>query len=407
MTVRTWPPTGAFASAVPALEQTGGPVLPRDWPFGPNYWLSRPFTRGAPRAANSDAVRDELRRQVDSFNGKAGQPDTGVAAFNVWKYGLNAYFAGDTVEPVDVLWDDIFPWGDGRGSATIGKGHNPTGLQAYNLYGRDGKNNRDGRYPLDPSQPKGPGNGYDTVRHPGGKLAGVRLPPDATPSAGTDAQITLYDRVADSSWSGWKVVRDADGVWSAVWCGTIAGVSRSVGRMDWGSVSASGLNGDGGAIWLDDVIAGRADHGFVIATIAAGARHSWPAQQHDGYGTNLITEGQAFGLDMTRDEFDAWDARIRPHPICRMVTDSAQRGYPILPVDRGGTVGFGAQAAVGERWAGDRDVWHRLLVDPRTGRETPTYAVMRGFPWDRLFALPMDYGRNGETDWSIGRVGRP
>jgi hypothetical protein len=72
--------------------------------------------------------------------------------------------------------------------------------------------------------------------------------------------------------------------------------------------------------------------------------------------------------------------------VAAMIARAAQT-YGFIVTDKGGAVAITAQGGAAEQAATGQDPWAALLgglVD---------YRVMKKFPWNRLQALPQNYGR--------------
>ncbi len=325
----TSPPPAA--TSVLGGPMTVDPTSARGGPFGASsVW--RTDLRTAPVAANSAALVSNLTAQVNRYY-------AGNAAFNVWQYGGNVYTVAPGQPRVDVRWDDC-----------QGKGSVPTGLLG-----------------------------------PGGQFTSVPIPSDAVPTVGTDASMSIHQPATDTLWSFWKLARKADG-WHACWGGRIDGASSSPGWYPGGfGVSATGLAVEGGIVNIRDVQAGRIDHALALGLLSTAQwkSFSWPAQRSDGFDTaaDAIPEGTRLRLDASVD-VDA----LALSPIGKMIARAAQT-YGFIVTDKAGVVGIGAEGGSGVRTRTGTNPWDTLLG------ATPSYAVLAGFPWSRLRALPKDYGK--------------
>ena len=121
---------------------------------------------------------------------------------------------------------------------------------------------------------------------------------------------------------------------------------------------------------------------------------SYPAQRSDGYNPrnvrNAIPEGMRFRLDPSVD-VDA----LRIHPLAKMIARAAQQ-YGFIVSDKAGAVSVIAESGAAVKAATGIDPWGDR--DPATGRlpllgGAQPYSIMVGFPWNRMQALPMDYGK--------------
>ncbi len=310
---------------------TGDPRAPRGGGFGAaSVWLTD--VHSAPLATNSAALVSNLDAQVKSLYG-------GNAAFNVWQYNGNFYTVPGDQARVDVKWNDC-----------QGKGSVPTGLLG-----------------------------------PGGQFMSVPIPSNAAGSTGTDSSISIYQPGTDTMWDFWKLAEGADG-WHACWGGRIDHVSTSQGWFLNGfGATATGLAGEGGMVNIRDVEAGSIDHALSLAVLRAAPANtfSWPAQRSDGSDTaaDAIPEGTRLRLDPTVDV-----ASLTIHPIAKMIAKAAQT-YGFIVTDRAGTVGVAAEGGSAVQLMTGVNPWSGFMAG------TPSYGIMAGFPWNRLQALPKDYGK--------------
>jgi hypothetical protein len=310
---------------------SGDPLSARGGPFGPtSVW--RQSIRSAPTAGNSAALVANLARQAASQYG-------GVAAFNNGAYGETYYTVGATQGRVDVRWDDCQH-----------KGYTPPGLLG-----------------------------------PGGQFTSVPIPSDARPSTGTDHALSIYQPATDTLWAFWITVQRSDG-WHACWGGRIDRASTSPGWFGKGfGVSATGLAPQGGTVNIKDVQAGSINHALAlqVVTAASWTNLSWPAQRSDGSSTaaDAIPEGTRFRLD-PRVNVDA----LRLSPVAAMIARAAQT-YGFIVTDRAGCVSIVAEDGGPAQAATGVNPWKASLGG------VASYAVMAGFPWASLQALPKDYGK--------------
>ncbi|MEJ5913895.1 hypothetical protein [Pseudokineococcus sp. 1T1Z-3] len=331
--------TGAGASAGASAGTSGASSGPDAAAASSSTTSSLPRTtawtadvRSAPLAPGSRAMVANLHEQVTSRYG-------GVAAFNVWQYNAAVYRVGASQRRVDVRFDDC-----------QGKGYTPK-----QLYG------------------------------PGGHFTRVPIPSGAVPAVGRDGQLTIYSPSSDQLWEFWRAKKTASG-WSACWGGRIDQVSRSAGFFGSGmGASASGLATSLGAVGIAEAKAGRIDHAIALAIPHVGHRStiSYPAQRSDGSDTRsaAIPMGTRLRLDPSVD-VDA----LRLHPVAAAVAKASQR-YGFVVVDRSGAVAVTTESGAPTKARTGSDPWYGILA----GR--PGYAVMKGFPWDRLQVVEKDWGK--------------
>jgi hypothetical protein len=125
--------------------------------------------------------------------------------------------------------------------------------------------------------------------------------------------------------------------------------------------------------------------GIALVETAGNDVYSWPANRSDGYNPsnspNRIPEGLRFRLDPTID-VDA----LEMHPVGRIVAKAAQT-YGFVVWDKAGAISLRAENPKSFTTTGLPNPY------PAVWNGTPTYEVLRGFPWERLQFLPMNYGR--------------
>lgn len=310
---------------------TGDPTSPRGGGLGrSSVWSTN--IRTAPLASSSAAQAAVLDAQVQRYY-------EGQAAFNVWQYQGSVNSVPPGQARVDVRWDDC-----------QGKGSVPTGLLG-----------------------------------PGGQFSSVPIPSNAIVSSGLDASLSIYQASTDTMWTFWKLAKKADG-WHACWGGRIDRVSTSPGWYANGfGTSATGLATEGGLVNIADVRAGSIDHALALNLINTGLWRtwSWPAQRSDGNDStaNALLEGARVRLDPTVN-VDA----LPLHPIAKMIAKAAQT-YGFIVTDKAGVVGVTAESGSAVQTMTGANPWDTLLGG------TPSYAIMKNFPWSRMQVLPKDYGK--------------
>jgi hypothetical protein len=323
----------AVATAAPGTSAPGGaPVAAAAATASTSGNAWRQDVRGAGLHPRSAAMVANVAGQVSSRYG-------GVAAFNVWQYNTPIYTVPAGQPRITVKFDDC-----------QGKGHVPSGL-----YGA------------------------------GGHFVGVPLPADALVSPGADRQVSVYSPSTDQLWELWKATKRSDG-WYACWGGRLDRVSTSPGYFPGTfGASASGLALAQGALRVADVRAGRADHALALQLPDVGHWRTWsyPAQRSDGTDTSwdAVPTGTRLRLD-PRVDVDA----LGLHPIAAAVARTAQQ-HGFVVTDRAGAVGVQAESGEPEKIRTGTNPWGALMGS------TPAYAVMKGFPWQRLQALPKDWGK--------------
>lgn len=298
--------------------------------FGPGSFYTADL-RTAPVASDSAALVADLRRQVvDNYNG--------VAAVNAYHYNVGFYRVGANQPKKRIgFWD------------CQSKGYVPNGL-------------------------------FDGAKH----FVDVPVPDHAVPAVGTDAQLTIYDPAADKLWELWVVRKTSAGEWQACWGGRIDNVSSGQGVFAYPyGASAAGLSMAGGMIGIDEVERGSIDHAMYLAVInSRSGAFSWPANRTDGTSssTSTVRHGQRLRLDPTVD-VDS----LHLSPMGAMIARAAQK-HGFIVSDTAGAVSVITEAGTDRKRLTGVDPWDSLLGGP-------SYKVLEGFPWDRLQALPVDYGK--------------
>lgn len=221
---------------------------------------------------------------------------------------------------------------------------------------------------------------YDGPKH----FVDVPVPADARAATGTDAEMSIYDPAADKIWEFWQMRRTSDGGWEACWGGRLDDVSTKQGYFDapFGA-TATGLVMAGGMIGIDEAKAGKIDHAMYLGVIDARRfAQSWPANRNDGNSdaAHVPTQGQRLRLDPTIDV-----DRLGLTPFGTMVAKAAQT-YGFVVSDRAGAVSVITESGRRVEAEAGRNPWDVLLGGP-------DYSALQGFPWQRLQALPVDYGR--------------
>jgi hypothetical protein len=216
---------------------------------------------------------------------------------------------------------------------------------------------------------------------------GVPIPAIAVPAKGTDSEMSVFDETSDTLWEFW-VARKLDGSWQSCWGGKIANAAKSNGifPLPYGA-TATGLPFVGGQITAEELARGEIKHAIGIALVEAEADgiRSWPALRSDGLNPagapNRIPEGLRFRLDPSIN-VDA----LKMHPIGKIIAKAAQK-YGFVLWDKAGALSIRAENAVSYTSVGQPDPYVSLFG------KTPSYAVLDGFPWDKLQFLPMNYGK--------------
>lgn len=217
--------------------------------------------------------------------------------------------------------------------------------------------------------------------------AAVPIPAHALPADGTDSEMTVYQPSTDTIWEFW-VTKKVDGQWQACWGGRMnnARASNGIFPFPYGT-TATGLPFLGGQITAEELARGEIRHAIGISLVEAEAASilSWPALRSDGYNPtgapNRIPEGLRFRLDPTVN-VDALPMSAAGKTIAK-----AAQKYGFVVWDKAGAISIRAQNPKSYTALGQPNPYPALFGNK------PSYAVLDGFPWDRLQFLPMNYGK--------------
>jgi hypothetical protein len=215
----------------------------------------------------------------------------------------------------------------------------------------------------------------------------VPIPAYAQPADGTDSEMTVYNPATDTIWEFW-IARKNNGAWEACWGGMMDKASRNPGiwPLPYGT-TATGLPFLGGQLSIDELMNRKIDHviGIALVDTEKASVFSWPANRSDGFNPqnekDRIPEGIRFRLDPTVDVNG-----LKMHPVGKAIARAAQT-YGFVVWDKAGAITLRAE--------NPKSLTARKLPDPfgTIFDGTPQYAILEGFPWDRLQFLPMDYGK--------------
>jgi len=221
--------------------------------------------------------------------------------------------------------------------------------------------------------------------------ASVPVPSYAVPAEGTDMEMTVYQPSTDTMWEFWKAKKE-NGVWYACWGGRLENASKSNGVFyKYYGTTATSLPFLGGQITAEELQRGEIKHAIGIALVDTEHWNifSWPANRSDGWNGNKvpyrIAEGQRFRLDPTVD-VDS----LKLSKAGKIIAKAAQT-YGFVVWDKAGSVSLRAQNVYSYTKLGKTNPYPALFENKAN------YAVMEGFPWDRLQFLPMDYGKPETT----------
>ncbi|HET6997993.1 MAG TPA: hypothetical protein VFI03_05325 [Solirubrobacterales bacterium] len=216
----------------------------------------------------------------------------------------------------------------------------------------------------------------------------VPLPPEATPSGGTDGHLVVWQPASDRLWEFWRLVRGPEGP-EASWGGAMRDVSSNPGvygdeawpnAESWWGASASSLPIAGGLITLEDLRLGEINHALALALpeIRAGVYAS-PARRSDGKSANRLAlpEGAHLRLDPKLD-LDS----LRLPRTTRLIAEAAQR-YGLFVRDGSSVVQLFAQDPVSA--PKNPYVGAGGYLEGKYPNE-----LLASFPWENLQLLKME-----------------
>lgn len=214
----------------------------------------------------------------------------------------------------------------------------------------------------------------------------VPVPHWAIPAKGTDSEMSVYDAATDTLYEFWRMRKNAAGNWEACWGGRLQNAKTNPGAFKtyWGTTATS-LPFIGGQITAEELAAGEIKHaiGISLVDIEHKTVFSWPAQRSDGVNLlnlpNRIPEGARFRLDPTIN-VDALPMSKAGKAIAK-----AAQTYGFVVWDRAGALGLRVQNSYSYTQMGKPNPYPALFENK------PSYAVLNGFPWDKLQFMPMHY----------------
>lgn len=152
-------------------------------------------------------------------------------------------------------------------------------------------------------------------------------------------------------------------------------------------VIATGLPFIGGQITAEELKRGEIRHvmGIALPDLEDSSVYSWPANRSDGinsgHSANRIPAGTRMRLDPAVN-VEALDI----HPAAKVIARAAQK-YGFVVWDRSGQITLRSQNPKSYTATGQPDPYREIFEG------TPEYAILDGFPWNRLQFLPKDYGK--------------
>jgi hypothetical protein len=217
------------------------------------------------------------------------------------------------------------------------------------------------------------------------QFATVPMPSSATPAAGTDSELVVYQPTTNTMWEFWKMRKTNSGGWEACWGGQMKNVNQNPGIFEsYYGTTATGLPFFGSTIMAGELEAGQINHALAIAMVDSRANvYSWPAARTDGRTTdpNTLLQGQRLRLDPSVN-VDALNMSAPGKVIAKAI-----QKYGMVVRDTSGAVNLYAENATPYINLGKGNPYTNLFGGQ------PAYAVMNNFPWDKVQVLPKDYGK--------------
>jgi hypothetical protein len=240
---------------------------------------------------------------------------------------------------------------------------------------------------------------YETVL-----AAGIPIPPFAEQSGNTDHTMIIYQPATNTLWELWRVQKDSRGNWQVGWAGKMTYVSRSNGI--WPPHEGTSATGDallGVVSRIEELEDGQIDHPVDLElprtivlnrrtlpanTPGATESYSWPADRPpDGVSASplAIPEGLRFRLDPSL-QLD----RLHLSPVAHMIAVAARKyGFVVENTGPDCNIKLGNPQPYS---AAKRPNPYKNLFGSAYGSDYSA-KVMANFPWNRLQALPFNYGQ--------------
>ena len=206
----------------------------------------------------------------------------------------------------------------------------------------------------------------------------VPIPFFAVPSGGANAQMIVYQPSTATTWE-FGHMRNVSGQWQACTGGRISTTSDGVFPSPYG-VSSSGLAALAGQMSIAELKAEDINHAIGLSLPQTNGS-TWPATQSAGAVAGTAPMGLRLRLDPTVNV-----ASLGLNSAGTAIARAAQT-YGFVVWNGGGTVAVTGENSV--------SVTTRGLADPYAAIGASSALV--GFPWDKLQALPTEYGQSADT----------
>lgn len=201
----------------------------------------------------------------------------------------------------------------------------------------------------------------------------VPIPFFAVPSTGSNPMMVVYQPSSGGVWE-FGHMRSVSGQWEACTGGRTSTVSDGVFASPYG-ISTSGLSALSGQIGLQEIQAGEINHVMGL-NLPESSGSVWPASQAGNGISGTPPMGMRFRLDPSLDV-----SSLGLSSAGRAIARAAQT-YGFVVWNSGATVGVTAENPI--------SLTTRGLPNPYGSLGNP----LAGFPWDKLQALPADYGQS-------------
>jgi len=341
--------SSAKRSAGPQKRIGGGTITLSSHLFAPSSFWYQPIPANAPLNPNSAAYAQNLANQIQTYYGDVN--------LNTTSYAAPVYYVQTSGTPYTSSSDP-----NATPLFQVGSTVNVAASGACNSSNYS-----------DPSL--------------AAQWQGVPIPAGATPAQGTDSEMDIYDISTQTFWEFW-VMSNTNGQWSGCWGGRIlnSGQSDGIFPNPYGG-SATGLPYEAGEITAAELASGQIDHVMGIAIVNADAWnvYSWPANRSDGYNPNNLPDQIPEGIRLRLDPSVNVDA-LNLTPVGRTIAIAAQK-YGFVVWDKGGAVTLRLSNPMSYQLAGKANPYAALFGN------TPSYAILNGFPWDKMQFMPMNYGQ--------------
>lgn len=206
----------------------------------------------------------------------------------------------------------------------------------------------------------------------------VPIPFFAVPSGGANSQMIIHQPSTATTWE-FGHMRNISGQWQACTGGRISTASDGVFSAPYG-VSSSGLAALAGHMSISELKAADINHAIGLSLPQTNGS-TWPATQSSSAVAGTPPMGMRFRLDPSVNV-----AGLGLNNVGMAIARAAQT-YGFVVWNSGGTV-----AVTGEN---PISVTTRGLADPYA--TIAASSSLAGFPWDKLQALPSDYGQSADV----------